>query len=78
MTAAGIVVTIGFGALVGWTLGFSLPESRPAIVALVSGALIGAAVLAFPGPAMAGGSLLLGCGVGLLTLGLRLRRARDG
>lgn len=78
MNAAAIVVAVGFGGLVGWGLGFSLPDTRPALVTLIVGLVIGAVILltSFGSqPAMAGGSLILGCGAGLLALAPRLRRS---
>lgn len=78
MSAVAIVVAVGFGGLVGWFLGFSLPDTRPALITLTAGLVVGSVILltSFGSePAMAGGSLILGCCAGLLGLAPRLRRS---
>lgn len=59
-----MVVALVFGALMGWGLGQTLPDSRPAALTFVVGMIIGAVIrIGELGsmPEMAGGSLLLGC-----------------
>jgi len=70
MTAPAIAVAVGFGLTVGWGMGFSLTDRRPPLLALLTGIVAGVVILAAslgPDPELAGWSLILGCGAGLLS-----------
>jgi hypothetical protein len=72
ITVPAIVVAVGFGLTVGWGLGFSLPDRRPALFSLLFGLAAGAvSLVASLGSTMAAWSLVLGCGAGLVSFGLK-------
>ncbi len=59
-----MVVTVVFGLSMGWGVGRTLPDLRPAVVTYLAGMIIGAVVWIGglgPSPNLSGGSLLLGC-----------------
>ena len=78
METAAILVAIGFGALMGFSLGRFLEDLRPVVVGLVFGLLCGGGVWVFDigaDPSFIAGSLLLGCATALVGIGLsRLTR----
>jgi hypothetical protein len=77
MDAGAVTVAVVFGGLMGWGLRGRVSDRRPAVLALLIGLAIGAAALFGSGEMaeMASGSLLLGCGAGLLLLFLPLDRS---
>lgn len=67
-----------FGLVLGWILGRSLDDPRPATLALLIGMLVGAGLwIGGTGPdtELAGGSLLLGSTAGLIGLAPVLGRS---
>ncbi|MGA7269930.1 MAG: hypothetical protein WB239_02545, partial [Acidimicrobiia bacterium] len=80
MNAAAVAVAIVFGSLLGWGLRGRLDDRRPGLAAMLVGLVIGAGALFGSGEMadMASGSLLLGCGAGLILLVLPRRRHVTG
>ncbi len=76
MNAAAVTVAIVFGGLMGWGLRGRLDDRRPGMLAMLVGLVIGAGALFGSGETadMASGSLLLGCGAGLILMILPRRR----
>ncbi len=73
-----MVVALIFGVLMGWGLGLTLPDPRPAAVTFIVGMIIGAIIrIGELGsmPEMAGGSLLLGCTAALAASARSLVRS---
>lgn len=73
-----MAVALTFGAIMGWSLGLTLPDPRPAALVFVAGMVIGAVIrIGDLGsmPEMAGGSLLLGCTAALAASARSLVRS---
>jgi hypothetical protein len=72
---AAIVVAVGFGALMGFSLGRFLTDLRPVVIGLLFGLGCGAVIWVLgvgDDPTFVAGSLLLGCGGALAGLAPRL------
>ncbi len=75
MDTAAIVVAVGFGALMGFSLGRFLTDLRPVVIGLLLGLGCGAVIWVLglgDDPTFVAGSLLLGCGAALAGLAPRL------
>lgn len=70
MNAGAIAVAVVFGGLMGWGLRSRLADRRPAFLAMGVGLALGVGLLFGSGDMarMGSGSLLLGCGAGLILL----------
>lgn len=77
MEIAAAIVSVVFGGLVGWGAVRRPSDRRPLLVALATGAVLGAMMWSLSlgdDPALSGGSLLLGGLAGTATLLLARRR----